>query len=60
VKLLKLYYNFFIGDILPAHITVSQILRNFLSYAIPNFKVPSRRKLNRDIAQLGKGGQRHI
>jgi hypothetical protein len=29
-------------------------LRNFLSYAIPNFQVPSRRKLTRDIAQLGK------
>jgi hypothetical protein len=54
VKLLKLYYNFFIGDILPARITDSQNLRNFLSYAIPNFQVPFRQKLTRDMAQLSE------
>ncbi len=54
MKLLKLYYNFVIGEILPTHITDSQNLTNFLSYAIANFQVPSRRKLTRDMAQLGE------
>jgi hypothetical protein len=53
-KALKLYYNFFIGDIVPAHITDSQNLREFLCYVAPDFSVPSRRKLTRDIGELGE------
>jgi hypothetical protein len=48
-----LYYKFFIKDIVPAHLTDSPAMRNFLRSLNPNFKVPSRRKLSRDIAQLG-------
>ncbi len=51
---LKLYYKFFIGDNIPAHFTESQNWRIFLSYVSPNFQVPSRQKLTRDIAQLGE------
>jgi hypothetical protein len=53
-KALKLYYNFFISSIVPAHITDSEHLREFLCYAVPDFSVPSRRKLSRDIGQLGE------
>jgi hypothetical protein len=53
-KALKLYYNFFIGDIVPAHLTDSPNLRKFMNYVRPDFSVPSRRKLTRDIAQLGE------
>ena len=53
-KALKLYYNFFISSIVPAHITDSQNLREFLCYVAPDFSVPSRRKLTRDIGQLGE------
>jgi hypothetical protein len=51
---LKLYYKYFIEDNIPAHFTESQNWRNFLSYVSPNFQVPSRQKLTRDIAQLGE------
>jgi hypothetical protein len=51
---LKLYYKYFIEDNIPAHFTESQNWRSFLSYVCPNFQVPSRQKLTRDIAQLGE------
>jgi len=53
-KALKLYYNYFIGDIVPAHHTDSQNFRQFLCYLNPDFCVPSRRKLSRDIGQFGE------
>lgn len=54
MKALKLYYSFFIKDIVPAHLTDSHALREFMNYVKPDFNVPSRRKLTRDIAQLGE------
>ena len=53
-KALKLYYNFFIRDIVPARITDSQNLRQFLCYVALDFNVPSRRKFSRDIGQFGE------
>lgn len=54
IKALKLYYNFFVEDIVPVHLTDSPALRNFLNYVSPEFNVPSRRKMIRDIAQLAE------
>ena len=53
-KALNLYYNFFIKDIVPAHLTDSPAMRDFLKLLNPNFIVPSRRKLSRDIAVRGE------
>ncbi len=49
----KLYYKIFIQDILPNHLTDSAALREFVDYLNPNFLVPSRRTLTRDISKLG-------
>jgi hypothetical protein len=54
MKALKLYYTFFIQDIVPAHVTDSPALEDFLNYVRPDFNIPSRRKLTRDIARLGE------
>jgi hypothetical protein len=52
-KASKLYYKIFIQDILPNHLTDSAALREFVDYLNPNFLVPSRRTLTRDISKLG-------
>jgi len=52
-KARRLYYKFFIQEIVPNHLTDSASLREFLDYLNPNFSVPSRRTLTRDISKLG-------
>jgi hypothetical protein len=47
-KALRLYYTFFIQDILPSHVTDSPALKEFMKYVQPDFNIPSRRKLTRD------------
>lgn len=47
------FSRFFIEAILPAHVTDSDAFRRFLNYLNPEFKVPSRRKLTRDIDRMG-------
>ncbi len=52
-KCRKLWLNVFIKDIVPNQLTDGSGMREFLAYAAPNFKVPSRRTLARDINKLG-------
>lgn len=54
MRALRLYYTFFIQDIVPGHVTDSLALRELIKYLNPDFNMPSRRKLTRDIAQLGE------
>lgn len=51
---LDLYCRFFISDMLPTILTVSEQFRQFLAYICPEFKVPARTKLMRDIQHMGE------
>lgn len=51
---LDLYYRFFVCDMMPSIQTDSDQFRKFLHYMNPEFKVPSRRKLVRDIQRMGE------
>jgi hypothetical protein len=53
-KARNMWYKIFIEDIVPNHLTDSAAVRAFLGYLNPNFKVPSRRTLSRDIKKLGE------
>ena len=52
-KARKLWMNVFIKGIVPNQLTDAPEMREFLAYASPDFKVPSRRTLTRDINKLG-------
>uniref|UniRef100_UPI00358F7D7E zinc finger BED domain-containing protein 4-like isoform X3 n=1 Tax=Myxine glutinosa TaxID=7769 RepID=UPI00358F7D7E len=52
-KCLDLYYRSFIGCMKPASETDNEHNRALWAYACPQFKVPSRRKLTRDIRAMG-------
>lgn len=47
-------FRFFISDMLPTIQTDSEPFRQFLAYICPEFQVPSRRKLMRDIKRMGE------
>jgi len=51
-KARKLWVNVFIKGIVPNQLTDAPEMREFLAYASPNFKVPSRRTLTRDINKV--------
>jgi len=53
-KARKLWTKIFIQDIVPNQLTDSVAVREFCGYMNPNFKVPSRRTLTRDITRLGE------
>uniref|UniRef100_UPI00358E8F2E uncharacterized protein n=2 Tax=Myxine glutinosa TaxID=7769 RepID=UPI00358E8F2E len=52
-KCLDLYYRSFIGCMKPASETDNEHNRALWAYACPQFQVPSRRKLTRDIRAMG-------
>lgn len=52
-KTLMLYYDLFIGNIMPAIITDSPQMKALMQQLNPHFKPPSRRQMNRDINKLG-------
>uniref|UniRef100_UPI00358F4092 uncharacterized protein n=1 Tax=Myxine glutinosa TaxID=7769 RepID=UPI00358F4092 len=52
-RCLDLYYRSFIGCMKPASETDNEHNRALWAYACPQFKVPSRRKLTRDIRAMG-------
>jgi hypothetical protein len=52
-KTLMLYYDLFIGNIMPAYITDTPQMKALMQQLNPEFKPPSRRKMTRDINTLG-------